>query len=102
MRLATIFIRLRLDGNFVVLDEIPFVKRGRADLWLVSEAFGLGQARSLPAEQAIEEAKTLQLANDVQSEQVRSVDSRLVSLLAPDDDFWPRWRYFAQKHGAEK
>jgi hypothetical protein len=52
-----------VDGN-VVLEELPFVRRGSADLWLVSEVFGLGQARSLPAERAIEDAKTLQLAAD--------------------------------------
>jgi AAA domain, putative AbiEii toxin, Type IV TA system len=50
-----------VDGN-AVLEELPFVRRGRADLWLVSEVFGLGQARSLPAEQAIEDANALQLA----------------------------------------
>jgi len=90
---------LKLVGGDVVLDELPFVRRGRADLWLVSEAFGLGQARSLPAERAIEEAKALQLAPDASPEKVRDVDSRLISLLAPDDDFWPRWRYFAQQKG---
>jgi hypothetical protein len=87
---------LKLVGGEVVLEEIPFVKRGRADLWLVSEAFGLGQARSLPAERAIEDAKALQLESNPSPVRVGEVDARLVKHLAPDDDFWPRWRYFAQ------
>jgi hypothetical protein len=93
---------LKLRGDDVVLEELPFVRRGRADLWLVSEVFGLGQARSLPAERAIDEAKALQLAGDVSQEKVRDVHSRLVGLLAPDDDFWPRWRYFAQQRGVDQ
>jgi hypothetical protein len=90
-----------VDGN-AVLEELPFIRRGRADLWLVSDVFGLGQARSLPAEQAIEEAKALQLAEVVSADRVREVNSRLISLLAADDDFWPRWRYFAEQQGVKK
>jgi hypothetical protein len=93
---------LKLVEGHVALEELPFVRRGRADLWLVSEVFGLGQARSLPAERAIDEAKGLQLSATVPPEKVRDVNSRLVSLLAPDDEFWPRWRYFAQQHGVGK
>lgn len=93
---------LRLDNSHVTLENIPFVKRGRADLWLMSEAFGLGQARSLPAERAINEAKALQLAGEAPPETVRDVNTRLVNLLAPDDEFWPRWRYFAEQHGTKK
>jgi hypothetical protein len=93
---------LRLVDNYVVLDELPFVKRGRADLWLMSDAFGLGQARSLPAERAIDDAKALQLAGDVSPQKVCEVNSRLVVQLASDDEFWPRWRYFAEKHGVSR
>jgi hypothetical protein len=90
-----------VEGN-AVLEELPFIRRGRADLWLVSNVFGLGQARSLPAEQAIDDAKALQLAEGVSPDEVRKVNSRLISLLAADDDFWPRWRYFAEQHGVDK
>jgi hypothetical protein len=93
---------LKLIEGEVVLEELPFVKRGRADLWLVSEVFGLGQARSLPAERAIEDAKALQMELDASPERVDEVDTRLVRLLAPDDDFWPRWRYFAQMRGTKR
>ncbi len=90
---------LKLVGDNVVLEELPFVRRGRADLWLVSEVFGLGQARSLQAERAIEEAKALQLASAPAPEKVSELNARLIGLLASDDDFWPRWRYFAEKRG---
>lgn len=93
---------LRLEGGNAVIEEIPFVKRGRADLWLVSDVFGLGQARSLPAERAIEDAKALQMATDANDASVRDVHARLTRLLAPDDDFWPRWRYFADRHGVKR
>lgn len=90
---------LRFDGDNVVLDNIPFVKRGRVDLWLVSDVFGLAQARSLPAEEAIEDAKQLQQMSNPPTEKVRHAHEALVKVLAPDDDYWPRWLYFAKKHG---
>ena len=88
---------LKLEGQNVILEELPFVKRGRADLWLMSEVFGLGQPRSLPAEHAINDAKHLQLSNNPSPEAVREVNARLLQYLAPDDEFWPRWRFFAEK-----
>jgi len=52
---------LKLEEGSVVLEILDFVKRGRADLWLMSSAFGLQHARSLEGEEAIEEAKRLQM-----------------------------------------
>lgn len=92
---------LKLEGRDVLLEELPFTKRGRADLWLMSDVFGLEQPRSLPAENAIKEAKALQDASEVTSEAVRAVNERLIKFLAPDDDFWPRWRFFARKHATD-
>ena len=93
---------LRSENNQVLLEILPFVKRGTSDSWLLSNAFGLGQARSLPAEKAIEEAKALQLQPQPQKQEIQSVHDKLQQLLAPDDDFWPRWRYFATKHSVTK
>ncbi|MCP4702626.1 MAG: ATP-binding protein [Gammaproteobacteria bacterium] len=93
------FHHLRLNGNEVVLEEIPFVKRGCADLWLMSEAFGLAMPRSLPGEEAINDAKKLQLSEEPSLQQVKAVHKRLMRFLAQDDDFWPRWRFFAKQHG---
>ncbi|HEX8070837.1 MAG TPA: AAA family ATPase [Pyrinomonadaceae bacterium] len=93
---------LKLVEQDVVLEEILFVKRGKADSWLMSDVFGLDQARSLPAEQAIEDAKKLQLVEDPPVDSIIDVNNRLTKLLAPDDEFWVRWRYFAKKRGLNK
>jgi hypothetical protein len=93
---------LKLQGQEVMLEELPFVKRGRADLWLMSEVFGLGQPRSLPAEEAINDAKRLQLSHNPLPAEVRAADARLLKYLAPDDEFWPRWRFFAEKFGVDQ
>ncbi len=92
---------LKLDGREVILEELPFVKRGTADRWLMSGVFELSQARSLEAETAIDDAKKLQEAKKPDSKQVKEVNGRLIVALAPDDDFWPRWRYFAKQHGVK-
>lgn len=89
---------LRLRNNKVILEELRFQKRGRADLWLVSDVFGLAQARSLPAEEAIMAAKDLQLKESPDRSEVETVHKLLIKLLAPDDDFWPRWTFFANKY----
>lgn len=93
---------LKLEQQSVVLEELPFVKRGRADLWLMSPVFGLEQARSLQAETAMKDAKALQLMKQPSADTVREVNDRLTRYLAQDDDFWPRWRYFAEQHGVTK
>jgi len=63
-----------LTDHSVTLDEMPFVKYGDADNWLRSEFFGLRHARSVDAEEAIEEAKALQLNDAVTPEQVAAVN----------------------------
>jgi AAA domain, putative AbiEii toxin, Type IV TA system len=88
-----------LENGLVQLDEIPFVKRGRVDQWLTSDIFGLVQPRSIDAERAIEVANKLQLENDPPQEEVQKVSHRLINVLAPDDEFWPLWTYFAKQRG---
>ncbi len=87
------------EDNSVQLDNLPFVKRGRADEWLTSEVFGLTEPRSRDAEQAIERAKALQLMEHPPKEEVQGISERLKRLLAPDDEFWPLWTYFAKQQG---
>lgn len=94
-------LRLGPDRT-VILEELAFVRRGTADVWLISEAFGLTQARSIPSEEAIEDAKSLQLSGTPTDLSVKEVHARLVRYLAPDDEFWPRWLYFAKQHGVER
>jgi hypothetical protein len=90
---------LKAEGSKVFLEQLPFVKRGTADAWLMSEVFGLGQPRSREAENAIRDAKKLQLSDQQEDAAIHEVNSRLIRFLAPDDEFWPRWRFFAKSHG---
>lgn len=93
---------LDLVDDKVTLNQVDFVKHGSADGWLMSDLFGLPHARSLPAEQAIEEAKRLQLQKSPKRDTVLRVDEELAQHLTDDDTFWPRWRYFAEQHRAKK
>jgi hypothetical protein len=85
----------------VAFREHAFVRHGSIDAWLTSEIFDLRHARSLEAEAAIEKAKALQRQEDPSSEEIRTVSNELVESLGSDDEFWPRWLYFAEQHGVE-
>lgn len=87
------------EGAEVKLEEIAFVKYGDASGWLTSPLFGLRHARSREAEVAIESAKALQLMDQPPSAEIEAVSRRLQANLSGDDKFWPRWLYFAEKHG---
>lgn len=92
---------LRLTGkNEVELRELDFFKRGTADRWLTADEFELKAPRSKPAENAIQAALAIQrrAPNTVTKESVAAINHQLVSTLADIDEFWPRWRYFAQQY----
>jgi hypothetical protein len=93
---------LKLEDRNVILEQLPFVRRGRVDMWLTSPVFGLAQARSVAAESAIASAIDLQQGMDPSSEDIAQLHKHLVRVLAPDDGFWPRWRHFALSHGVDK
>jgi hypothetical protein len=88
-------------NNIVELEALPFVRLGRVDRWLTSEVFGLEQARSIEAEAAISDAKRIQLSKAPTARGVKEIDRRLKLYLSADDDFWPRWRFYAERFGAE-
>jgi hypothetical protein len=90
-----------LFSGEVILEERDFERYGRVDSWLMSDFFEMRHARSLEAEQAIEDAKKLQLQDKASTKQVRQVSERLVKYLAENDRFWPRWTFFAEQHGVE-
>ena len=94
-----LYPRDKEKGNEVELKELPFIRYGPIDSWLMSDVFELRHARSLEAEVAIEEAKALQLQDKPKAETVKSVSDSLIKYLAADDEFWPRWKYFAEQHG---
>jgi hypothetical protein len=94
-------VRSGLFGREVILEEPGFTLYGPVDAWLRSDVFEMRHARSLEAEQALEDAKKLQMQDEVTAEEVREVSDRLVKYLAGDDEFWPRWTFFAEQHGVE-
>ena len=83
------------DQHAVTIDSPSFVKRGDVVSWLVSDTFGLQQARSLPAEEAIEAAERfMRGAADQNPAHLRTgaqIHERLLHLLGDRDPFWPRW-----------
>lgn len=90
---------LQLDRGNVKLDRVDFIRRGRSDLWLMSDVFGLNQPRSIEAEKAMSRALTIFSlpASSRDPSEIRSIDALLQRVLAPDDEFWPRWRFIASK-----
>ena len=92
---------LRLDGSDVVLEVLPFVKRGCADRWLMSDAFGRTESRPPEAQQAVTEARRLQSLDNPSSSEVVLAHEQLVKQLPEDDEFWPMWVYFAEQHGVK-
>lgn len=88
-------IHFDIRHDKVVIDKSQFAKQGDATGWLVSEFFGLKQARSREAEEAIEAAEawmrndTHVLPADLSSEE--AIDQRLLETLPGHDPFWPRW-----------
>lgn len=88
---------LALDesNHGIAVETSPFVKRGDTVNWLVSEVFGLEQARSVPAEQAIEAAERFMRgdpgANPPGLRTFKQIDRELLRVLGDHDPFWPRW-----------
>ena len=83
------------------LKELPFVRYGKVDAWLTSHLFELRQARSRPGEAAIEQAKGLLARSEVSAAEIMATTEELKKVLPPDDDFWPRWLFFARSKGLQ-
>ncbi len=80
---------LDLRDGVAVLEKLEWAKQGDATNWLVSESFGLKQARSLEAETAIEAAEEFMRSEGSRTR--TEIDEELRRVLAGHDDFWPRW-----------
>lgn len=95
-------LHLALQDHQVTLDPIPWAKQGDVTGWLVSEVFGLRQARSVAAERAIEAAEafmrgdTAALPNGLASRE--TIQAELERVLAGHDPFWPRWIVWSEQH----
>jgi hypothetical protein len=89
------------ENHQVRLREIPWSKQGDTVNWLVSDVFGLQQARSKEAEAAIEAAEALMRGEEMSTypEHLRTredIHAELIRLLPGHDPFWPRWIVTAQ------
>jgi hypothetical protein len=87
-------IHLALQNGQVVIAQDCWAAQGDATNWLVSETFGLEQARSLDAERAIEAAEALMRGGEKLPPGLDSKDAIhqvLRRLLPAHDQFWPRW-----------
>lgn len=84
-----------LDEGAVSLKELQWAKQGDAVNWLVSDVFGLKQARSREAEVAIEAAEAFMRgdSNELPPNLTtkNQIDKELTRVLAGNDPFWPRW-----------
>ncbi|MFP5261215.1 MAG: AAA family ATPase [Blastocatellia bacterium] len=85
----------------VTFNELPFVAYGAVDSWLTSQVFELEQPRNRDAERAIEAAIALQKQKSTSKEEVQRVTDALVRYVPAEDEFWPRWVYFAEQYGIE-
>jgi hypothetical protein len=92
---------LELAESAVELREMAFSRLGDVDSWLSSLFFGLRQPRSLDAENAIENAKRVQLLSEPTIQEITDAQLELEQTLGAHDAFWPRWRSFAQRHGVD-
>ena len=87
-------IHLSLKEGHVDIAQGGWATQGDATNWLVSETFGLEQARSLDAERAIEAAEAFMRGERGLPKGLRTqkeIHNQLQKLLPAGDDFWPRW-----------
>lgn len=84
-----------IEEGQVVVEDLVWSPQGDAVGWLVSDVFGLEQARSREAEMAIEAAEAFMrgdrdaLPQGLQSQE--SIHQELLHVLPGHDPFWPRW-----------
>lgn len=86
---------LQLRNKLAVIEKEVWAKQGDVVNWLVSDTFGLHQARSIEAEIAIEAAEAFMrgdisaLPDDMKTKE--KIYHALKISLPGGDHFWPRW-----------
>jgi predicted ATPase len=90
---------LQIAENEIKFDEMSFIRYGRVDAWLTSEIFELKEATSQPAESALARAKAVLAEENPSPKVIAEVSKQLGETLPADDEFWPRWLYFAKQKG---
>jgi hypothetical protein len=89
--------RFHLKNETVQLDRMDWAKHGDATGWLVSEVFGLDEARSPEAEDALERAHAFLLSDHGKAKEARELERELADLLPSLDPFWAVWRFGLQR-----
>jgi hypothetical protein len=84
-----------MNGKTASFSDYPWVPHGDVVGWLTSDIFGLSQARSREAEDAIEAAEAF-MRDDRESlpkglKTKQAIHQALVRSLPGIDPFWPRW-----------
>jgi AAA domain, putative AbiEii toxin, Type IV TA system len=85
---------LTLENGKVVLETGGWTKQGDVSEWLLSDVFGLEQARSIEAEHAIEAAEAFMRGEKRLPKGLSTkaeIHKELQRLLPANDQFWPRW-----------
>lgn len=94
-RLHHLVLQQTPKGNHARVDTVPWAKHGDVTNWLVSDIFGLKQARSVEAERAVEAAEAwMRKDHGALPERLDTwerIDAELRRVLAGHDPFWPRW-----------
>jgi hypothetical protein len=94
---------LEIENHVVSLRKKPWAMQGDVINRLVSESFGLQQARSIEAEKAVEAAEawmrgdTAALPADLST--MEAIHAELQRVVAGHDSFWPRWIVKFEKAG---
>lgn len=92
---------VRADNNTPTVEfkKRAYVRLGEVSRWLVSDAFDLGSARSLEAEQVLQQAAEILSEKIIDPIRAKELDAQLRGLLGDTDPFWIRWRYVGEKQG---
>lgn len=85
----------------VTVEKTPWVRRGDANSWLISDVFDLKEPRSLEAERALEKARMALRKPELSIDEVRKIHHDLHRVLGDTDPFWLRWEARARAAGIE-
>lgn len=96
----TVF-HIRMSDGQALIEPETWAKQGDVVNWLVSDTFGMQQARSVEAEEAIEAAEAWMRGELTGSHgklnTSRKIHNELIRTLPGGDHFWPRWIIWTEK-----
>jgi len=97
---------IQLRNGQAHIDSELWAKQGDVVNWLVSDAFGLQQARSVEAEVAIEAAEAWMRGDKnhlpERLSDKEAINQELIRVLPGSDEFWPRWVVWVEAEALKK